>query len=447
MLYVPLNAVPGTPVLTPVVNAINTYGYFPSPSMTMTMVDGNNLLDSRVTFTRADSTTCATYFNSSGVLATAAANVARFDYDPSTTPATPRGLLIEESRTNLLTYSRDMTNAAWTKTDTTPTRTQVGIDGTANSACLMTEGSTLTAYTITAAGATVTAGATITASLVMKYGNCPWIRINCTDQTGANGYAAWFNIQTGTLGSTGALGTGTAVTSSITNLGGGWYRCVVSCIPSGSYTSAGCSFNSASANGNTNRVSGATYTVDMAQLEVGAFATSPIATTSAAVTRAADIPIMSGTNVTSWLNQSGGTFVAKYIFPNAYGTNQFVLAASVGGSASNRIQMDGRVASTAVTEAATISGGATSSDVSTIASLTTGSLVKTAYAYSAAGFSLSANAATPVTSGAAALPVGTVNTLNIGCDWANAEQLNSWLQSLTYYPTALSSAQLQALTT
>ena len=442
MLYVPLNAVPGTPVLTPVVNAINTYGYFPSPSMTMTMVDGNNLLDSRVTFTRADSVTCATYFNSSGVLATAAANVARFDYDPSTTPATPRGLLIEESRTNLLTYSRDMTNAAWTKTDTTPTRTQVGIDGTANSACLMTEGSTLTAYTITAAGATVTAGATITASLVMKYGNCPWIRINCTDQTGANGYAAWFNIQTGTLGSTGALGTGTAVTSSITNLGGGWYRCVVSCIPSGSYTSAGCSFNSASANGNTNRVSGATYTVDMAQLEVGAFATSPIATTSAAVTRAADTPSMSGVSFTSWWNASQGTFVAKGIFTSQLTTNSYPNLFDVSdGTVNNQIQIFKQSNLNSVSHNVTV---ATTSYQNADGVPNIG-VNKAAISYIAGTSNASLNGAAVVSSSPPSIPA--MSNLQLGKGWWAGDYLNGWLQSLVYYPTALSSAQLQALTT
>jgi hypothetical protein len=39
----------------------------------------------------------------------------RYDYDPSTTPATARGMLIEESRVNLLTYSQQIENASWTK--------------------------------------------------------------------------------------------------------------------------------------------------------------------------------------------------------------------------------------------------------------------------------------------------------------------------------------------
>lgn len=73
-------------------------------------------LDPRITFTRSSS---ATYTNSLGLITTAATNVARFDYDPVTLAA--RGLLVEESRTNLLTYSEDFSNAAWAKTNSTIT--------------------------------------------------------------------------------------------------------------------------------------------------------------------------------------------------------------------------------------------------------------------------------------------------------------------------------------
>lgn len=69
------------------------------PSLDLNFLPG--ILDPRITFTRAAGP--ATYFDSAGALQTAGTNVARFDYDPAT--LAPRGLLIEEARTNLLLNS------------------------------------------------------------------------------------------------------------------------------------------------------------------------------------------------------------------------------------------------------------------------------------------------------------------------------------------------------
>lgn len=59
----------------------------------------------------------ATYFDSTGTLQTAASNTPRFDYDPTTHAA--KGILIEESRTNLLIRSAEIENATWTKSNST----------------------------------------------------------------------------------------------------------------------------------------------------------------------------------------------------------------------------------------------------------------------------------------------------------------------------------------
>ena len=60
----------------------------------------------------------------------------RFDYNPSTLAA--KGLLIEGSRANVVLYSNDLTNAAWTKTNITAALNQTGADGVANSASSIT---------------------------------------------------------------------------------------------------------------------------------------------------------------------------------------------------------------------------------------------------------------------------------------------------------------------
>lgn len=103
----------------------------------------------------ASSVSCArasagTYFDSDLVLQTAANNAPRFTHDPNTGAAL--GLLIESTVTNMLLWSRDFTNAAWTKTNMTTAQTATGADGVANSA---------TQLTATAGNATVTQTVTI----------------------------------------------------------------------------------------------------------------------------------------------------------------------------------------------------------------------------------------------------------------------------------------------
>lgn len=78
---------------------------------TTSFIFSDGIIDSRVTFTRGSS---AYRVNASGVLASMGNNVARFDYNPTT--LAQRGLLIEESRTNLALRSEELDNAAWVRT-------------------------------------------------------------------------------------------------------------------------------------------------------------------------------------------------------------------------------------------------------------------------------------------------------------------------------------------
>jgi hypothetical protein len=72
-------------------------------------------LDSRVTFTRTANT--ATHTNSSGVITAINANLPRFDYNPTTLVC--NGLLIEETRTNILLNSLINGTSLSTQTVTT----------------------------------------------------------------------------------------------------------------------------------------------------------------------------------------------------------------------------------------------------------------------------------------------------------------------------------------
>lgn len=78
----------------------------------------NGVLAPFVTFTRAST---GTYFDSAGVMRTAAVDEPRIDYDPATLEL--RGLLVEEQRTNLLLRSQEFDNVSWLVSTGTATKT------------------------------------------------------------------------------------------------------------------------------------------------------------------------------------------------------------------------------------------------------------------------------------------------------------------------------------
>jgi hypothetical protein len=159
-----------------------------------------------------------------------------------------RGVLIEGSRTNLALWSRDFTNAAWVKVNATAALNQVGVDGTANSA------SSLTAT----AGLGTTLQTVISLSAA-RAATCYVKRI-----TG-----------TGTIEFTSDGVSYTNITSSLST--GSWFRALVT----GTITNPVIGFRITT--------SGDAIAVDFAGLESATFPSSPIVTTTASATRAADI--------------------------------------------------------------------------------------------------------------------------------------------------------------
>lgn len=350
----------------------------------------------------------------------------RFDYDPVT--LAPKGLLIEEQRTNLLTYSAQFDNAAWTVTDVTVTANSiVSPDGTSN-ADTITEGSAGTAFISN--GAATTSSATYTSSIFVKRGNTDWLRVGASD--GTNSYFVWVNTATGTLGGSSTGGTGVYTASSIVAAANGWYRVTLTgALP---LTANGIRVNSATANSSNTRVSGAVYYLYGAQLEAGSFATSYIPTVASTVTRSADVATMTGTNFSSWYNQSAGTLIAEVqkFTPSATSTYAYeLLGASSSFSMRIRLATDGRMQS--------VDGGVVQVDTQ-IQTPVPATASKYAMAYSVNDYAGAANGGTVGTDTSATVPA--ISSLSLG----SAAVSNLYIRSIRYYPTRLSNAQLQALT-
>lgn len=239
-----------------------------------------------------------TRVNSAGLIE--AATCPRFDYDPVTLAA--RGVLIEEQRTNLLTYSADFANGNWLKNNVTAGASIVSPTG-ATDAALMQEDANNgfhSSYYVPSLG-TVTGTYSLTGFL--KPGGRDWMML------GMAGYPSvtYFDANSVAVGNVAS-----GATASIADFGGGWSRAAVS----QSLTAVALTYEMilAQANG------GATYTGDGAsggypygrQLELGAFATSYIPTGAAAVTRTPDSLTMTGADFSSWWNQAEGTIVVKF---------------------------------------------------------------------------------------------------------------------------------------
>ena len=232
-----------------------------------------------VTFSRADATPRATYFNSSGVLTTvASAGDHRFDYEPVT--LTAKGGEWEEARTNLAKNSADIAGAAWTK----------GVGASIGAATTAPDGTT-TAKLYQSTGAndylynTVSlTAAPFAASIYFKYSSGRWFLFRAYGTSGAQ---LWVDAQNGVLGTSSAYsGSPTLLTPTLTSIGGGWYRLTLG-------ASAGASINylqvqSVGGDASSVRANGEMYLWG-AQVEAAAFPTSYIPTDASTVTRAADV--------------------------------------------------------------------------------------------------------------------------------------------------------------
>lgn len=280
------------------------------------------VLDSRVAVTRALNT--ATRVNSSGLVAVVNADLPRFDYDPAT--LAPKGLLIEEQRSNLFTYSEQFNNPVWIlqNVDANPDAT-TSPDGTVDADAIIPNTTNTQVHRIFIT--TAVAAVPHSLSIYAKASGYSWLKLRL------GSLYANFNVSTGVAGIAGA-----GTTSTITNAGNGWYRCTITGTPAAS--AAVFIYPMTTNNADLDPVSYAgdgTSGIFMwgAQLEAGAFATSYIPTTTTSLTRNADVVSMTGTNFSSWYNASQGAFVVDFdtvmLFPASTAPTQ-VLSVSDGTS-------------------------------------------------------------------------------------------------------------------
>ena len=400
------------------------------PRLTLNFLAGAPL-DSRITFTRS---TTATFVGSNGLIQSSAIDAARFDYNPAT--LAPLGLLIEEQRVNLALQSNGFGTTPWsTGASFTTTANQIiSPDGTNNGWKFeLTTGAAANLFQ------TITATSTSCAySLYVKQGTGPTtanvfgIR-NST--TATNLVFIQLNYSTGafvyTAGSTGAT---------VTNAGNGWWR--VQMVVTSGITVGNSLFVYAMS---TSGAAGDFAYLYGAQFEAGSFATSYIPTVASTVTRAADAASMTGTNFSSWYDQSQGTFVASYINPVvASGKFPSIYAARI--QATNNSQNTSEVFSaTASAQNLVRISGADQAVIALGGAFTPGTIRTVAAAYQVNNFAAAYDGILGGTDTNGNVPTA-LDMLNIGYN-STSDQINSRIRYINYYATRLTNAQLQALST
>jgi hypothetical protein len=390
----------------------------------------SGLLDPRITFTRAST---GTYVNSSGVLSSAAIDTPRFDYDPVTLAA--KGLLIEEQRTNLALNSGDVLSGG---TGGVVVANQITApDGSL--ADFFQEDTSNGEHYAGDRALSVTAGTTYTWSFYAKLGLTGEARRVCV-RTGLQGAGnVIFDLETG-----GSTVIAPVVSSGISSAGNGWFRCWIVYTPTGTGVAV---FRQQLAQGaNTSYTGNGTSGLFFwgAQLEVGAFPTSYIPTTTTALTRAADVASVTGANFSNWYNPvEGTTYIEASTLPNVTGA---VLTYAISDNTFNQSIYGNFSSGNAYRGANVLDGGVgQASAIASFTGLTTTNNTKDAFAYKLNDFAESCNGVATRTDNAGTVPA--VNRLYIGSSWSgNSNFLNGHIRSFKYYNTRLSNGQLQSLT-
>lgn len=381
-------------------------------------------LDPRVTVARALNT--ATRVNSSGYIEGVNADLPRFDYDPIT--LAPKGLLIEEARTNSIAPSADFAGAFWDRSGTaTVTTDQVSSPDNTQTADLFRCGATA-ASEVRRVGLSLAAGSH-TFSVFAEKEASNFVVLQFFDATTTSFQRVWFDLNAGTVGTSASGGTNIALSSTkIEAYANGFYRCTITVVFTASTTTGRTGIFVSNADGLLNGNASSGIYLWGAQLETGAFATSYIPTTTTSLTRNADAVSMTGTNFSDWYNATESSVVVQYGGQSSFG-RAFTFS---DGTTANQIWIEPTytVRASAATQYTTAIPGISYP-------------AKVSLVFKQNRFAAVANGGTVVSGTSGNIPV--VDRLYIGSNATGAGSfVNNTIAKFMYYPQALLNAEARA---
>jgi hypothetical protein len=388
------------------------------PSLDLRFADNKSLVDavtgaSLVTFTRASS---GTVTDSAGVLQTAATDVPRFDHNPTTGESL--GLLVEEQKTNLLTYSdgtyANGSAAGWSNTSSTVSLTTAPTGTNTAELWTFASGSIQNIFkTISCSASTA-----YTLSFYYKLGTLPDsdFKIAVRDDTAGVFIAS-------------------DVSPTRTNVGNSWLRATYTFT-----TPVGCVLVRPYLLRFT-PVTGGSIAFWGAQLEPGSTPSTYIPTTTAAVTRSADVASITGSAFSSWYSQSEGTLFAENSQSATSGDIAYSYYLDAGAGLANSIYAD---VSSGNRRGVVFSGNAVQC-ATNFGAITSGVQARTAFGLKQDQFGLVLNGGAVVVDSSGSLPTG-LTRIFLGNNSASNAAINGHIRRLTFWGQRLPNNILQSIT-
>lgn len=399
--------------------------------------ENNNFKPLPFDFTRASS---ATRVNKQGLIETVPSGKPRIDFLNNTNGH----LLLEPSRTNLLTYSNDFTQTGWDNSTypvTVTSNSIVSPDGTQNAA-LLTPTSGNSRHSLRNQTITAVSGTEYVLSGFYKKGGSRYVVLS--DAGDASWHVVTADLDNGTITSE-ANATGT-----ITDYGNGWYR--ITCkITRGSGGTIQFSVGSSETDTNSalpsfDDTSLTTYFYG-SQVEEGRYATSYIPTEGSSVTRVAETCNGAG-NDSLFSEAEGVLYVESEALANDE-TSRVIASISNGSATTNRVvlQYTNNVGGNQVVAFAQTSSGYSSVLTRSITNALTFNKFAVVYNDSTNNFDLWVNG-TKIGDGSLShsFTANTLTTIQLADGNATGNPFYGRIKEVKVYNTALTDTELQNLT-
>jgi hypothetical protein len=410
------------------INSINNESW--TPSLNDTMYFWGAQLEKKALATDYQLTVATRIANTVPRLMFAANNEPRFDCFPIT--GLSRGLLIEDQKTNLLTYSQDFSNSVWTITGGTIRANAITAPDNTITFGRLIENSSTGNHNITRTISLTSADYTL--SIFVKPAGRTWVQLGWND--GSTERAVWFDLTKSLVGAVSGAAVG-----SIVSIGNSTYRVAVT------YTSAIASVfvrsgPSEGASSYTGNGAGGLYLWGI-QLEAGSYMTSYIPTlTNVTVTRPVD---------------SVKTFISA--FPNCFNPNEGTLlveSSSFGNTPSTSVSAEFNNGTSLFNIGLRHNGAGLVTQYGSVqysASLGTtpavDTVVRTAIGYSAAATIHARDGVLGTEVNAIKLPdaLDRLTIGNRGDEPTTGSAIVGYIRRLVYYPEKLTNLEIQAITT